>query len=70
VLPSDASVTLIQMPNTRDEYRIGAGVDLVGLLSSLTGGGAKNAAQTAPKPTNTQSGNSPAAPDKNNPPPN
>lgn len=70
VLPSDPSVTLIQLPNTRDEYRIGAGVDLVGLFSSLTGGGAKNAAQTAPKPTTTNSGNSPAPPDKNNPPPN
>jgi hypothetical protein len=40
---SDASVTLVPLPNTRDAYRIGFGVDLVGLISSLTGGTAKQA---------------------------
>jgi hypothetical protein len=70
VLPSDPSVTLISMPNTRDEYRIGAGVDLVGLFSSLTGGSSKNAAQQAPKPAKGQSEKSQTPPDNSNPPPN
>jgi hypothetical protein len=42
---SDASVTLIPLANTRDEYRIGFGVDLVGLISSLTGGTSKKGAR-------------------------
>jgi len=70
VLPSDPSVTLIPLPNTRDEYRIGAGVDLVGLFSSLTGGSSKNAAQQAPKTPSAQSGKSQTPSDNSNPPPN
>lgn len=48
---SDPSVTLVSLPNTRDEYRIGFGVDLVNLISSLTGGSAKKAtAASLPAP--------------------
>lgn len=43
VHPYDPSVTLVPLPNTRDEYRVGFGVDLVGMISSLTGGTAKQA---------------------------
>lgn len=41
VTASDSNVTLVPLPNTRDVYRIGFGVDMVGLVSSLTGGTSK-----------------------------
>jgi len=47
VSASDPSVTLIPSANTRDLYRIGFGVDMVGLISSLTGGTSKKAAAGA-----------------------
>jgi hypothetical protein len=41
VSASDPTVTLVPLANTRDVYRIGFGVDLVGFISSLTGGTSK-----------------------------
>lgn len=63
---TDPSVTLVPLPNTRDEYRLGFGVDMVNLVSSLTGGAAKKAAGAAastPKSTApTNSGAPPSTP--------
>lgn len=47
---TDPSVTLAPLPNTRDEYRLGFGIDLVDLVSALTGGSAKKAATALAKP--------------------
>lgn len=54
---TDPSVTLVPLPNTRDEYRLGFGrfqyfervpsVDMVNLVSALTGGAARKAAGAA-----------------------
>jgi hypothetical protein len=55
----DSDVTLVTTPNARDEYRIGFGVDLVGLISQLTGGSAKNATGNAAP---SKAGNTAAAP--------
>jgi hypothetical protein len=57
VSASDPSVTLIPSANTRDLYRIGFGVDMVGLISSLTGGTSKKATAG----TNTAVSNTPAS---------
>jgi hypothetical protein len=51
VNPYDANVTLIPTQNTRDVYRIGFGVDLINLISQLTGGSAKSSSgNAAPAP--------------------
>ena len=47
---TDPSVTLVPLPNTRDEYRLGFGVDLVNLVSALTGGSAKKPAAAVNPP--------------------
>jgi hypothetical protein len=43
----DPSVTLVPSPTTRDTYRFGFGLDLVGFISQLTGGSEKSAATAA-----------------------
>ena len=43
---SDPTVTLVPLPNARDEYRIGFGVDLVSLIHSLTTAAQKPAQAT------------------------
>jgi hypothetical protein len=55
----DSNVTLVTTPSGRDEYRIGFGVDLVSLISQLTGGSAKNATGNAAP---SKAGNSKSAP--------
>jgi hypothetical protein len=66
VNPYDTNVTLIPTPSGRDEYRIGFGVDLVNLISQLTGGTSKNSSgnATPAKPAKPSTGSSPA-PDAN-----
>lgn len=57
VLASDPDVTLAVSPSVRDTYRLGFGVDLVSLISQLTGGSAKSATTgaTSPKTSSTPS---------------
>jgi hypothetical protein len=43
----DPTVTLVTTPTTRDTYRFGFGLDLVGFISQLTGGSEKSAASAA-----------------------
>ena len=67
----DSDVTLVTTPNARDEYRIGFGVDLVSLISQLTGGSAKNATGNAApsKAGNTAPAPAPTPPTTPQPPP-
>jgi hypothetical protein len=43
----DPTVTLVTTPTTRDTYRFGFGLDLVGFISQLSGGAGKDAAAAA-----------------------
>jgi hypothetical protein len=67
----DPTVTLVATPTTRDTYRFGFGLDLVGFISQLTGGAGKGAAAAASSSQNPagaqqkpaqQSGNQPLNP--------
>jgi hypothetical protein len=58
----DPSVTLVPLPNTRDEYRLGFGVDLVKPVSALTGGSAKKPAAAVNPPRAKTSPRQPTTP--------
>ena len=59
IQPYDPNLAVVEVPSTRDTYRIGAGIDLINLIQSIaasakgntTPPAARNAGGAKPKPT-------------------